>query len=71
MASLARPEVEAFLQWALTTGRILVDDPTVGYVQLPDALYEASLARVADGAPTGALMANATDGATLAEIFVP
>ena len=51
-------------------GRILVDDPTVGYVQLPDALYEASLARVADGSPTGALMANATDGATLAEIFV-
>ena len=70
VASLARPEVEAFLQWALTTGRILVDDPTVGYVQLPDALYAASLARVAAGSPTGALMAHAPDGATLVEIFV-
>ena len=67
VASLARPEVKAFLEWALSTGRALVDDPSVGYVQLPDALYGASLARVEDGSPTGALMAHAPEGATLAD----
>ena len=68
--SLTRPEVKAFLEWALTTGRILVDDPSVGYVQLPDALYAASLARVEDGSATGALMAHAPEGATLADIYI-
>ncbi|MXY79805.1 MAG: PstS family phosphate ABC transporter substrate-binding protein [Chloroflexi bacterium] len=68
--SLERRTVRAFLEWALTTGRILVDDPSVGYVQLPDALYAASLARVEDGSATGALMAHAPEGATLADIFV-
>jgi phosphate transport system substrate-binding protein len=70
MAALARAEVKAFVEWALTIGRVLVDDPTVGYVQLPDALYAATLARVEAGAPTGALMAHAPEGATLADIFI-
>ena len=68
--SLERSEVRAFLEWALTTGRVLVDDPSVGYVQLPAALYAASLARVEEGSPTGALMAHAPEGATLADIFI-
>ncbi len=70
VASLSRPEVKAFVEWALTTGRVLVDDPSVGYVQLPGALYEASLARIAAGNPTGALMASAPEDATLADIFI-
>ena len=71
VASLSEPQVTAFLVWALTVARPLIDDPSVGYVQLPEALYAASLERVAAGTPTGALMANAAEGATLAEIFVP
>ena len=69
-SSLQKPEVRAFVDWALTTGRLLVDDPTVGYVRLPETLYAASLARVASGEPTGALMATATAGATLSDLFL-
>ena len=67
--SLGEPAVRTFVEWALTVGRVLIDDPTVGYVQLPDSLYAASLARVAAGEATGALVQAAADGATLAEIF--
>lgn len=71
--SLARPEVQAFVEWALdaNNGRRLVDDPTVGYVQLPDAVYAASLARVRAGQATGSLHLEAPAGATLEEVFVP
>lgn len=68
--SLSRAEVTAFVEWALSQGRVLIDDPTVGYVQLPDAIYAASLARVASGEATGALVANAADGWTLADLFL-
>ena len=69
VGSVARPEVDAFVTWALTTGRPLIDDPSVGYVLLPDALYTASLARVAAGDATGTVAANAPEGATLAQVF--
>jgi len=69
ISSLQEPEVRAFVDWVLTTGRLLVDDPTVGYVRLPKALYTASLGRVSRGVATGALMETAPAGATLVDLF--
>ncbi len=44
-AALARPEVKAMMNFVLTDGRELIDE--VGYVQLPDADYQAALAKLA------------------------
>jgi phosphate transport system substrate-binding protein len=68
-SSLERPEVRAFARWAMTTGRALVDDPTVGYVQLPDTIYAGNLDRIDSRGPTGSSLLQAEDGATLTEIF--
>ena len=71
--SLAKPEVLAFVEWALdeNNGRRLVDDPTVGYVRLPDAIYGTTLARVRAAGPTGSLHLAAPEGSTLEEVFGP
>jgi phosphate transport system substrate-binding protein len=47
--ALTRPEVAAFVEFYLTEGRPLIDAPEVGYVQLPDALYERNLERIREG----------------------
>jgi len=44
--ALLRPEITAFVEFYLTEGRPLIDAPEVGYVQLPDALYERNLERL-------------------------
>ena len=67
-ASLERKEVAAFVEYILTDGVWLVDTPEVGYVQLPEAIYSAVLARV-ERRETGSAMASAAEGATLAEIY--
>lgn len=59
--ALSRPEVAAFVEFYLTEGRPLIDAPEVGYVQLPDVLYERNLERLRErdygspfqGAPEG------------------
>ena len=66
--SLEREEVAAFVEYFLTDGTWLVDTPEVGYVQLPQAIYTAVLSRVEDGV-TGSAMAEAEEGASLAEIY--
>ena len=66
--SLEREEVAAFVEYFLTDGTWLVDTPEVGYVQLPQAIYAAVLSRVEDGV-TGSAMAEAEEGASLAEIY--
>jgi len=43
--ALDRPEVTEFVQFYLTAGRPLVQE--VGYIPLPDAVYELALKRVA------------------------
>ena len=43
-SELARPEVKEMMKFVLTEGRELIDE--VGYVQLPDADYTASLAKL-------------------------
>ncbi len=68
VASLERPEVAAFVEYYLTDGVWLVDTPEVGYVQLPEEIYAATLARV-DNRITGSAMAAATEGMSLAAIF--
>ncbi len=68
VASLEREEVAAFVEYYLTDGVWLVDTPEVGYVQLPQAIYAAALARV-DSGLTGSAIADAGEGATLAETF--
>ena len=68
VASLEREEVEAFVEYYLTDGVWLVDTPEVGYVQLPQEIYTAALSRVESGA-TGSAIADAGEGATLAETF--
>ena len=68
VASLEREEVAAFVEYYLTDGVWLVDTPEVGYVQLPKAIYAAALARVETGV-TGSAIADAGEGATLAETF--
>ena len=68
VASLEREEVAAFVEYFLTDGTWLVDTPEVGYVQLPQAIYTAVLSRVEDGV-TGSAMAEAEEGASLAEIY--
>ena len=68
VASLEREEVAAFVEYYLTDGVWLVDTPEVGYVQLPKAIYAAALARVETGM-TGSAIADAGEGATLAETF--
>lgn len=42
--SLERPEVAAFVEFYLTEGRALVSE--VGYIPLPDDMYEDSLAKI-------------------------
>ena len=68
VASLEREEVAAFVNYYLTEGTWLVDTPEVGYVQLPEAIYAAALARV-ESDVTGSAIADAGEGATLAETF--
>ena len=68
LASLEREEVAAFVEFYLTDGAWLVDTPEVGYVQLPEEIYAAVLERVRSGV-TGSAMAEAEEGASLAEIF--
>ena len=68
VASLEREEVAAFVEYFLTDGVWLVDTPEVGYVQLPEAIYAAVLERVQNGI-TGSAMAEADEGASLAQIF--
>ena len=68
VASLEREEVAAFVEYYLTDGVWLVDTPEVGYVQLPQEIYTAALSRVESGA-TGSAIADASEGATLAETF--
>ena len=68
VASLEREEVAAFVDYYLTDGVWLVDTPEVGYVQLPEAIYAAVLKRVENGI-TGSAMAEATEGASLAQTF--
>ncbi|MDE2988667.1 MAG: PstS family phosphate ABC transporter substrate-binding protein [Chloroflexota bacterium] len=68
VASLEREEVAAFVEYYLTDGVWLVDTPEVGYVQFPEAIYAAVLARVRN-VITGSAMAAADEGATLAEIY--
>ncbi|HVF21272.1 MAG TPA: PstS family phosphate ABC transporter substrate-binding protein [Mycobacteriales bacterium] len=43
-SELARPEVKEMMKFVLTEGRELIDE--VGYVQLPDADYTATLAKL-------------------------
>ena len=68
LSSLERDEVAAFVEYFLTDGAWLVDTPEVGYVQLPEEIYAAVLERVRSGV-TGSAMAEAGEGASLAEIF--
>ena len=68
VASLEREEVAAFVEYYLTDGVWLVDTPEVGYVQLPQEIYTAALSRVESGV-TGSAIADAGEGATLAETF--
>jgi phosphate transport system substrate-binding protein len=42
--SLERPEVKAFVEYYLTVGRELVSE--VGYIQLPENMYEEGLAKI-------------------------
>ncbi len=66
--SLQRPEVAAFVEYYLTDGAWLIDEPEVGYVQLPEAIYAAALSRV-KSLETGSAMAAASEGDSLAQIF--
>ena len=68
VASLEREEVAAFVEFFLTDGVWLVDTPEVGYVQLPEEIYAATLDRV-ESRITGSAMAAATEGMSLAAIF--
>lgn len=62
-----RPEVEAFVRFYLTEGRALVDD--VGYVPLPDRVYELTLERF-ENRITGTLFAGGSElGVTLEELL--
>jgi phosphate transport system substrate-binding protein len=43
-ASMARPEVRAFLEFYFTKGKEIVEHPQVNYVALPEAKYKAHIA---------------------------
>lgn len=67
LAAAERPEVEAFVRFYLTEGTALVDD--VGYVRLPDRVYELALERFENRA-TGSLFAEGSEvGVTLEELL--
>ena len=68
VASLERPAVAAFVEYFITDGVFLVDSPEVGYVQLPQELYTAALARVQQRIG-GSAMAAAAEGQSLASIY--
>lgn len=67
-ASLAEPVVQEFIAFLLTLGRTLVDDPEIGYVQLPEELYALGLER-ARGAVTGSLLQEVEPGADLVALY--
>ena len=67
-ASLAEPVVQEFIVFLLTLGRTLVDDPEIGYVQLPEELYALGLER-ARGAVTGSLLQGVAPGADLVALY--
>ena len=56
------------MRFALTDGRFLVDSPEVGYVQLPDGVYDILLDRL-DRRITGSAMAGSDPGSSLYEIY--
>jgi phosphate transport system substrate-binding protein len=64
--SAARPEVKAFVNFYLEKAKDMVG--TVGYVPLPDPVYDAAKARFAALTP-GTVYADAKDNATLEELF--
>ena len=68
VSALEQPAVLQFVEFYLTDGRSLIDSPEVGYVQLPDALYETVLRRVHQQR-SGSPIAMATEGKTLIEIY--
>ena len=68
IAALDSPEVAAFVDFYLGEGRQLVDDPEIGYVQLPDALYAVAVERVRTRV-TGSVLTDAPAGIPLAELF--
>jgi phosphate transport system substrate-binding protein len=68
VASLEREEVAAFIEYFLTDGTWLVDTPEVGYVAMPNDIYQLVLQRV-QGRVTGSAMAKADEGEPLKETF--
>lgn len=55
-ASLQRPEVIGFLEFYIDNAKTIVENPHVGYVTLPEAVYKVALDRVKRGV-TGSVMA--------------
>lgn len=60
-ASLARPEVTAFLNYYMTNAPAIVEDPHVQYVALPPAVYDLARQRLKDQV-TGSAMARVKPG---------
>ena len=67
-SALEYPHVEAFVRFNLTVGRSLIDSPEVGYVQLPDAVYELLLDRL-NRRINGSPLASAGPGLSLYEMY--
>ena len=67
-ASLDDPAVVQFIDFYLTIGRALVDSPEIGYVRLPDELYEVIRRRVA-ARLTGSPIAGATPQDDLIDLY--
>ena len=66
--SLTDPAVVEFIEFYLTIGRALVDSPEIGYVRLPDDLYDVIRRRVAAGL-TGSPIAEASHEDDLLELY--
>lgn len=67
-SSLNEPQIAAFVEYYLTEGNKLIEDPGVGYIRLPDNIYAFALKRVQDR-KTGSAIAQALEDQSLESIF--
>ncbi len=68
-ASLARPEVQAFLEFYLGNARKLVEHPKVNYIALSDKLYAMARERLAKGTVGTAYAAPDAQTKSLYELY--